>query len=257
MKKVIRAVLLVLSAACIIFNIGPPVASGQVNLGVIIGLAAAAVFAAWAVMFDRVNGTIGKIWKKTTGKIVLSLISLCLIAGLTAGGLTLFRVFSYSRETDKETGYIIVLGCRVNGSRPGIYLRGRIDKAAEYLQSNPSSKAILSGGKGSREDISEARCMYECLTEMGISGDRLIIEDRSSSTYENFRNSIEILNSQGIPIKEITVVTNDFHEYRASEFARMNGIEAYPYPSHTPWTGYLPFAVREVCAIILQVYLKK
>ena len=52
-----------------------------------------------------------------------------------------------------------------------------------------------------------------------------------------------------------TIVTNDFHEYRAAEIAKKNGLRAYPYPSETPWSGYLPFAVREIYAVIAQIYL--
>lgn len=116
--------------------------------------------------------------------------------------------------------------------------------------------AVLSGGKGKGEAVSEAECMYKYLVKMGIDKSRLIVEDSSTSTMENFKNSAALLKAQNRSVKDITVVTNDFHEYRAGKFAQRCGFSPHPYPSKTPWNGYMPFATREVFAIVYQVYLK-
>ena len=97
--------------------------------------------------------------------------------------------------------------------------------------------------------------MFNTLTEKGTDPSRLIIEDESKSTLENFRKSVELMKESDVDLEEITVVTNDYHEYRASEFAKKCGLKAYSYPAKTPWDGYLPFAVREVYATIVQIYL--
>ena len=97
--------------------------------------------------------------------------------------------------------------------------------------------------------------MFDSLTASGIDPSRLIIEDKSTSTIENFENSINAVRSGGKEIDEIIIITNDFHEYRASRIAARLGISAYPYPAKTPWDGYLPFAVREVFAVVYQIYL--
>ncbi len=245
----------VMSAACFLLNIGPVVTNRQINVGIIFGLGASALFFIYGILFDRINGMIGEILKVKAGKIILSVIAVCIVCGIAVGGFAFVNVVKHGIESDERTDYIIVLGCQVRGTQPGIYLRGRINKAYEYLTENPGSKAILSGGQGDAEDISEGQCMYNCLTEMGIDGSRLIIEDESASTIENFDNSIRKLRESGIDIKGITIVTNDFHEYRASSFAKKNGLTAYSFPSKSHWTGYLPFAVREVFAVIVQVYL--
>lgn len=98
--------------------------------------------------------------------------------------------------------------------------------------------------------------MYKYLVKMGIDKSRLIVEDSSTSTMENFKNSAALLKAQNRSVKDITVVTNDFHEYRAGKFAQRCGFSPHPYPSKTPWNGYMPFATREVFAIVYQVYLK-
>ena len=66
-----------------------------------------------------------------------------------------------------------------------------------------------------------------------------------------------MLEENGIETKKVTIITNDFHEYRASEFAKNNGLKALRYPSKTPWNGYMPFATREIFAIIYQIYLAR
>ena len=256
MKKIIRIICFVLSAVCIVLNIGPVITNAQVNIGIIAGLLAAALLFTYGIKADKINSAISDIWKKKAGKAMIIAASLCIAAGIGIGGFAFGKVITYSMPSKNQTEYIIVLGCRVNGTQPGIYLRSRLKKALEYLEKNPESKAILSGGQGDNEDISEAECMFNYLTEAGINKDRLIIEDKSTSTLENFRNSLDILETSGISLKEITVVTNDFHEYRASEFAKRCGVTAYSYPCRTPWIGYVPFAVREVFAVVYQIYLR-
>ena len=79
---------------------------------------------------------------------------------------------------------VIVLGCRVKEGRPSLMLKRRLDSAYEYLSANPDTFVIVSGGKGNDEIMSEAQCMRDYLCEKGISSDRIIMEDKSSSTYQ-------------------------------------------------------------------------
>ena len=55
--------------------------------------------------------------------------------------------------------YIIVLGAQIYERGPSAVLRFRLDKAVEYLNENPQTKCIVSGGKGSNEPCSEAEGM--------------------------------------------------------------------------------------------------
>ena len=75
--------------------------------------------------------------------------------------------------------YIIVLGAHVDGTRMTLALLERTRRALLYLEENPGTRAVLSGGKGDGERISEAEAMYRYLTEHGIDGGRLIREERS------------------------------------------------------------------------------
>ncbi len=254
MKKFVRFFLLLPAFAALALNAGPVFYSAEMNIGIITGFGFAALLIIYVIFFDRINAFIARTAKKTPGKIIITAVSILIIAGLSVGGYTFANIIRYSKPAQTSTEYIIVLGCRVNGTQPGRYLRGRINKAYNYLSAHPESKAVLSGGQGTNEDISEGRCMFNNLTAMGIDPSRLSVEDSSASTRENFANSVTNLKNRGVEISEITIVTNDFHEYRAAEIAKKNGLRAYPYPSETPWSGYLPFAVREIYAVIAQIY---
>lgn len=148
----------------------------------------------------------------------------------------------------KGLDYIIVLGAQVRGDRPSRALRMRIDTAADCLRENPSAQAVLSGGQGPGEDMTEAQCMRNVLVEMGISEDRLILEDRSTSTWENLEFSARL-----VPVREAEVglVTQNFHVYRSVQLARrqqykrVSGIAA---PAE--FVNFPHFMVREAFALV-------
>lgn len=117
---------------------------------------------------------------------------------------------------------IVVLGMRVNGREPSGGLRNRIAEGVEYLKANPETIAILSGGQGPDEEISEAQCMYEHMVAAGIDPARLILEDKSTDTSENLRFSRELMPDG---IESIGIVTNDFHICRALALAKGLGWE--------------------------------
>ena len=99
--------------------------------------------------------------------------------------------------------------------------------------------------------------MFNTLTEMGIDESRLLIEDKSTSTSENLKFSKALLEENGIETKKVSINSNDFLEYTAREFAKNIGLKALSYPSKTAWNGYMPFATREIFAIIYQIYLAR
>ena len=91
--------------------------------------------------------------------------------------------------------------------------------------------------------------MYRYLTAAGIDGDRLILEDASRNTEENLRFSGELLAERGLD-GDITIVTSEFHAYRAQKTAERLGMNGYSTPSRTFFL-YLPtYYVRELYGIL-------
>lgn len=130
-------------------------------------------------------------------------------------------------DEDSSRDYLIVLGAAVHGDHPSLTLIHRLEGALSYLEHNPDSTAILSGGMGKGENITEAQCMYDWLSEHGISSDRLITENKATSTKENLEYSFEIIRSRGDePDGNVTLVSSAYHLYRAKSMAKLLGVRA-------------------------------
>jgi len=151
---------------------------------------------------------------------------------------------------NKKVDYVIILGARVKGEKPAKSLMERIKAATEYLKENPEVKVIATGGKGKNEGIAEGVAIKRELLKNGISEDRIILEDKSKNTVENFRFSLEkIRNSENGKNKnsenngnrkiKVLIVTNDYHIFRSKNIARKVGFdnkdyEIYGLPAKTP-----------------------
>lgn len=72
------------------------------------------------------------------------------------------------KKADRNADYLIVLGAHVYGERMSSNLKYRIELAKEYLEENPETKVIVSGGQGHGEKISEAEAMYRYLIKMEL-----------------------------------------------------------------------------------------
>ena len=128
-------------------------------------------------------------------------------------------------DADPQRSYLIVLGAAVHGDRPSLSLYHRLSSALDYLNSYPESKAVLSGGQGKGENLSEALCMHDWLVSSGIEEDRLILEDRSTSTMENLQFSWEKLQELGCAPDDVAILSSNYHLYRAKTMARSLGMD--------------------------------
>ena len=151
-------------------------------------------------------------------------------------------------KTRSDLDYIIVLGAHVNGTKLTLALLERVRRALLYLEENPDTKAVLSGGRGDGEQISEAEAMYSYLTEHGISPERLIKEEDSTNTKENLDFSLRLIGSMEY---SIGIVTNNFHVFRGVAIGRKCGCrKIYPVPSrYRSWRLFI-YIPREILAIL-------
>lgn len=116
--------------------------------------------------------------------------------------------------------YIIVLGAQVRKDGPSPVLRYRLDKAVEYLNENPDTVCIVSGGQGSNEPWPEAEGMAQYLQQKGIDATRILLEDQSQTTEQNIINSKKLMKDGA----SVGIVTNNFHVFRAMQIAGKYGL---------------------------------
>ena len=155
----------------------------------------------------------------------------------------------FNAKGKPDLDYIIVLGAQVRENGPSVVLRYRLDAAIDYLEENPDTICIVSGGQGPNEPFPEAQGMYEYLIEKGVSEKRILLEDKSQSTVENIQNSKQLMDTS---YEDIGVVTNNFHMFRALRIAKMQGLDNVYGIAAKSNTLYLPNNVLRECLSILK-----
>ena len=150
-----------------------------------------------------------------------------------------------------DVDYMIILGARLYGEVPSPALYERLKVAGEYLHNTTDLKVIVSGGQGPDEYISEAEAMKRYLINNGINKNRVIIEDKSTSTFENISNSLNIIKEiDDLENPRVLLVTNKFHIFRSKLLANRLGAKAYGLPAEVPATIVVPQYIREYFAVI-------
>jgi len=117
----------------------------------------------------------------------------------------------------KDADVIIVLGATVEYDAPAPTLEKRIRTAAAYGRVCPDSIIITCGGLGDGDIITEAQCIKRELVALGINEERIITEDSSTSTSENFRFAVDHIPESA---RSVAVVSSGFHLFRASVIAQ-------------------------------------
>lgn len=143
------------------------------------------------------------------GGILFIIVEGCIISG-------------FSQKGPDGLDYLVVLGAQIKTSGPSKALQYRLDEAIRYLEENPDTRVIVSGGQGPDEHMSEAQGMYDYLVEKGISPERIILEDQSKNTFQNLTFSAEYLDKDN---DLVGVVSNNFHVFRATKIAKKAGYE--------------------------------
>lgn len=171
------------------------------------------------------------------------------LVGVLCFSLICSHVISGMRTSArKNLDYVVVLGAHVKGEVPSRALELRLKAALKYARENENTILILSGGQGLGEDITEAKCMENYLSAHGISRDRLVLEEKSTSTKENLKFSDELT---GCSSRNTGILSNNFHVYRAVKLAEKLGY-VHPYGIAAPSDPIMQvhYVVREVAALV-------
>lgn len=188
------------------------------------------------------------IWSHLAGKIGLSVLGVCIAAGLIFSSVMSVQMARAIADRPEQPQTAVVLGCKVRGTKPSHMLTRRLEAAQEYLTENPEVLCVVTGGQGAGEDIPEGQAMKAWLVEHGIDTDRILVEDTSEDTQENLHNTAEILEEQHLS-NEIVIITDGFHEYRAGLLAKKEGLHASAYSAYTNPIYVPTYWVREWMAL--------
>jgi uncharacterized SAM-binding protein YcdF (DUF218 family) len=191
----------------------------------------------------------------TFKRVVFAIILILMIAFSILEGLI---IYNGSVKDIEKPDYLLVLGAGLNYDKLSASLRYRLIETLEFYNKNPEVKIIVSGGQGKDEALSEALAMKNFLVSNGVPEDLIILEDKSTNTYENFKFSKAIVDEQDKKESYLfTVVTNNFHMFRSKYIGEKLGIKVLRYPSPCNIISAPNFYVREAFASIKTIIFDK
>ena len=188
--------------------------------------------------------------------LVMFIIYTYIIFGFAFLGFMMYSCVYLWVPKKQHYDFIIIHGAGLlNGEKVTPLLKRRIDKAVQafHQSKNPYIRLIASGGQGSDEKISEAQAMYNYLVEQtDVPKEAILLEEKSTTTYENLLFSKE-LGEQFVENPRFLFVTNDYHVFRTSTYARQIGMQGDGLGCSTA-SYYIPSAfIREYVAMCVKM----
>ncbi len=228
-----------------------------INFGTIFPGIVGSVFILYGLFYKTINKILDK------NKLLKTCIQVCLSLFALSFIFFLLVVVSTSFKTpEKNVDAIIVLGAGLREDKVSKVLAARLNSSIPYLSDNPKTIVVVSGGKGRDESVSEAFAMKKFLVQSGVKENRIVMEDKSHNTYENFSFSKKILDAHFQMYSKnysTIIVTNDFHVFRAKFLAKQVGfsdLSAIAAPSNPKYL--VPnFYMREYFALIKSLIFKQ
>ncbi len=229
--------------------LAPFITKRILNVGNGIGLLFSILLLCVGVFYQKLTVLTHALWLIPAGKVAILIIAVLLICVILFVLYTTGRILLALRKKPVDGSTLIVLGCKVYGTKPSLMLEERLNAAYTYLRNHPASDCVVSGGKGEDETMPEAVCMYQYLVDRGIADSRIYLEDHSENTRQNISFSCAIIDKKNLN-PNIAIVSNEFHLYRAHKIAGKLGRNAGCIPARTTWWLFPTYFVREQLCII-------
>lgn len=241
----------VVLCAVLLFFFATPMLVGIRNVGCYAGTVVSLLGIAFFAANPIVARWLQAVWDNGTGHVVM-----CVLIGAVVLDCVLAIAISVGmigaiRDKPKDEAPVVILGCKVRGETPSLMLQRRLDAAVPYLKAHPDVPVIVCGGQGKDEAISEAACMAKYLTAQGIAAERIYQDAQSTSTFENLTNAKDILEQNELGYK-IIVVTDGYHQLRASMVADSIKLETDAISAKTSWYLVPVYWVREWLGVCYQ-----
>ncbi len=242
MKNLFRVILAILA----IFLLGNAAVLwfvSNVTLGLILQTAIGACLLIYSLVFDGINSLLDNrfgAWLKGITFFGLALMTFT---------ITLISISASYNTASYQEDALIVLGAGIHGDRVSQSLAYRLDAAVQYHQMNPDALIVVSGGQGPQELITEAEAMRKYLIDYGVDEEKIVKEEQSTSTLENFKFSKALLDERLGHTYRVAYTTNSFHIYRAGRLAKDAGLSVSRVPAQSSNFTKVSDYLRECCAV--------
>ena len=241
MKKIIKILLITVGVLCLI-DVGIMAVVTNFNSGLIWVGIVGAVFIAYGILFEKIN------------RLRWVPITLAAVAAITLGLCVFLAAYGYSDNVTYREDAVIVLGAGISGETVTYPLAYRLDAAVDYFHKNPAAVIVVSGGQGFQESIPEAEAMRKYLVNKGIPPEKILEENQSTSTLENFRFSKAVLDKYFNRPYTFAVITSDFHVYRATRYAAIEGLACTHLHAKIQWY-LIPMSYLRECSAVVKLWI--
>ena len=149
------------------------------------------------------------------------------VYAFAVNGCVIYKTGSYILNADEaaalsDVDCILVLGAAVKPDKtPSNMLYDRIMTGVNLYKLGASKDIIMSGDHGRRE-YDEVNIMKNYAIEKGIPSENIFMDHAGFSTYESIYRAKDIFEA-----KNVVIVTQEYHLYRALYIANQLGLEAY------------------------------
>lgn len=123
---------------------------------------------------------------------------------------TVYQVNFYNSawETKSPGDCLMVMGAKVlNNNQPDLMMRERTTTAEKFI-TDEIKYIILTGGTVD-EKTPEAEVMKQLLVDSGVDENKILMETKSTSTYQNFLYSQPLLEQAAC--EKLDIISHDFH----------------------------------------------
>ena len=187
--------------------------------------------------------------------IITTLFTIGLVIFISIESIIIYNGYHHDAE---RPDYLVVLGAGLRGNSISASLLYRLETTLDFHEMYPDVRIVVSGGQGKGENMAEALAMRNFLVDNGVDPSLIIMENKSTDTYENFLYTKEVLEEEtGKEGFTITIISNNFHMYRAKFLAKEVGFSTYGYPAPSHKASALVFYVREFFGVIKAYIFKQ
>lgn len=177
--------------------------------------------------------------------IKITIICIILVFAINAYviGITNQRIIEDHNLLPKDIDCIVILGAGVWGDKPSPMLQDRLDEGIKLYKEGKAPKIIMSGDH-SGQYYDEVNIMKQYAIDNGVPSEDIFMDHAGLSTYESIYRAKEIFNA-----KNIIIVTQKYHLYRALYIANQLDVNAYGVNSDPrKYAGQLYREFREILA---------
>lgn len=176
--------------------------------------------------------------------------ALCLGAAAPVATFAVSEAIASRGSGERKADFLLILGHALENNAPSEVLVKRCERAAEYLKKYPDTTAIACGGiTGKEQTVSEAQVIKELLVKSGIDESRIVLEDKSTTTAENFYNAKKLMGKT--EDATVLLLSSSYHLLRARTLAKICGIDAGTVAAPTPSDVCVRCFVKEFFAFPL------